>query len=778
MKNESPFLDVKSFVAEEVQTDVHETLIPTSSPFLALYESEDGSVVHPEAADYVTFLNQIYDQEFEEALASLVDEATAIFEAQFPQDHEDPSTTGYQAERMLTQHFAPLVTEAEAMFEALDRELNQRGTIHMSEEELNTLVDQYQSSSPLSPTFEDLWGSLKNLTKKALSAAATLGLGPVLNKLKGLIKPLFQKVIQMAIHKLPIHLQPYARQLANKLPFLKEFEERDEAVVQTAETHGIAEIQLEFDQHVANLVFARNEVEQELEMTRVLTEQAIPNAYPLAELDLARERFVQRLQELKDGEDPTPEVENFLPAILPALKLGMKIAGRKRVVNFLADLLGKLLKRFVSPNIARPLSRAIVDAGLRLIHLEAEAQDESKASALSIASTVEETVRRVAALPDYVLDNQELLEGFALEAFEQAAAANLPPMLPDATYKQHPNLGEARKLKGIWFLMPHGCRKRYKKFSRNIRSQITPHQLAELETSEGDSLEAFLEEQLGVAPGEEVEAMVHLYEVIPGTRLSDIARNEENISRFTTGHQDTLLHPLTSEAAALLTGEPELGREIDSTHEMDPHSPGVGQRFYYLEIPGKRPLTVPGPTGHTKLRRKTRTRLILDFPKNEARIYLFLSEIRAQEITVTLRQNGYIGRVTAGLHKAIERGLHRAFRGSPRRLKIIHEAVTPGKWAEAFQRLPSIVPQILKGRLVEWTIKALTDHLKQHTQEFVKAAEDTADGVTLIITLENPPGFPQLSQALKAKSISPNSLKFSDGEPTIKIKITPGYTHE
>jgi hypothetical protein len=281
MKNESPFLDIKSFVAEEVQTDVSKTLVPTSSPFLSLFESEDANGVHPDAAKYVTFLNQIYDREFEEALASLVDEAATLFEAQFPSEREDSSATGYQAERMLTQHFAPLVSESEAMFEALDRQINQRGTISMSEEEINTLVDQYQASSSLSPTFEDFWGGLKNLAKKAISAAATLGLGPILNKLKGLIKPLLKKVIQTAIHKLPIHLQPYAKQLIDKVPFLKEFEERDEAVMQNAKSHDTAELLLEFDQQVANLVFARSEVDQELEMSRVLAAQASPDVYPL-----------------------------------------------------------------------------------------------------------------------------------------------------------------------------------------------------------------------------------------------------------------------------------------------------------------------------------------------------------------------------------------------------------------------------------------------------------------------------------------------------------------
>jgi len=114
------------------------------------------------------------------------------------------------------------------------------------------------------------------------------------------------------------------------------------------------------------------------------------------------------------------------------------------------------------------LSKAIVDAGLRLMMLEATPEDESRAAASAVTATVEETVRRVAAAPDYVLDDQELLEGFALEAFEQAAAANLPAVLPEETYRKRPNLGEARRLRGVWVMMPRGRRKRYKKFSRRI----------------------------------------------------------------------------------------------------------------------------------------------------------------------------------------------------------------------------------------------------------------------------------------------------------------------
>ena len=186
----------------------------------------------------------------------------------------------------------------------------------------------------------------------------------------------------------------------------------------------------------------------------------------------------------------------------------------------------------------------------------------------------------------------------------------------------------------------------------------------------------------------------------------------------------------------------------------------------------------PGAVGRARMRRPTQVRLILDFPKNEIRVHLFLSEIRAQENAVQLRRQAHIGTLVARLGHIVERGLRRALTGGFGRLKIVHEAVTPDQWLGALRRLPSLVPQVLMGRLQEWVLKGLTDHLKQHAEEFIKAAEDTADGVMLVITLGNPPGFPQLRQALKGKGLSLASLKMSDGTPMVKIKITPGYSHE
>lgn len=790
MNSQAPFLEVRSFANEEVASETFEATGLSNSPFLSLYELEGSSLLgDPETEEYVAFLNELYDEEFEEALATLVDEAAAIYETQFEQETEDPQGMGYRGERMLDQHFAPLVAEAEVMFGALSREFSQRNPHTLNEDEINTIVDGYQPSGELTPNFEFFFGALKkiakkvahkavDLAKKGISAAAKLGLGPVLGKLKALVKPLLKRVIRMAIGKLPPRLRPIARKLARRLPFLKEFEESYESEPEPEMAWEVAEIQYEFHQEVANLLFAQTEVEQDLEVASALAEQPVPDAYPLAELDLARDRFIANLQGLKEGEDPTPYVENFLPAILPALRIGIKLIGRKKVVDFLAKLVGKLIHGFVGPQYTPPLSRAIVDAGLRLLQMEATAEDESRAAASAVAATVEDTARRVAALPEYILDDQELLEGFALEAFEQAAAANLPPLLSEEVYRKRPDLGEARKLQGIWMMMPPGKRKRYKKFSRRIRTRFTPHKVTSLETFEGLPVEGFLEEQHGIAPGEEMEAVVHLFETLPGTRLSDILRQEETIARFDGENCHAMIHPLTREAAALLLGEPELGQDNDPGSSLDPHALRAGQRLYYLEIPGKRPLTVQQPGGRAKLRRATRVRLILDFPKNEARVYLFLSEIRAQEIAVKLRQRAHIGTVAARLRGFIQRGLHGAFTGTFGRLKIVHETVTPDQWTAALRRLPSPVRKLFLGKLTGWVMKGISDHLKQRTEEFIKAAEDTADGVTMVVTLANPPGFPQLRQALKGISLSPGSLRIPDGAPTPKIKILPGYVHE
>ncbi len=125
-----------------------------------------------------------------------------------------------------------------------------------------------------------------------------------------------------------------------------------------------------------------------------------------ANLDDVRDQFIQELDNLKPGESPEPYVQNFLPAVLPALRLAIRLGGRKNVVNFLAQLLAKLISKLIGPEQAPALSKAIVDAGLKLLTLEMSDQEKSGLAASAVAGTVEETINRVTSLLDYILDNQ------------------------------------------------------------------------------------------------------------------------------------------------------------------------------------------------------------------------------------------------------------------------------------------------------------------------------------------------------------------------------------
>jgi hypothetical protein len=392
---------------------------------------------------------------------------------------------------------------------------------------------------------------VSKVAKKAGQIAAKIGLGPILNKIKALVRPLLDKVLQTAIGRLPEAVRPAAQQLAERIFGRKRAapdtaspppltaggpdvagagaqapaaEEAGSAVQEPAGS-GATEIQQEFDQQLASLFTASDEVEMELEVTRARTDARRPTVPVYSDLDQARERFIDELHELSEGEDPAPHIQNFLPALLPALRLGVRLAGRGRVVGFLAGFLSKMIAKLIGPATAPALSRAIVDEGLKLLTLETSPQDEAKAAAAAVAATVEETVRRVTALPDYVLDNQELLEGFALEAFEQSAAANLPPVLSEAVYRERPDLLESQGVKTCWVMLPLGRPKRYKKCARTFNVRITPCMAGEIESFEGP-LSDYLQDQFGVEEGAEVQAELELFETLPGTTVPDIAREE------------------------------------------------------------------------------------------------------------------------------------------------------------------------------------------------------------------------------------------------------------
>jgi hypothetical protein len=784
---ESPFptTTTMNLVGEESEMVEGQTpysnVAQLNSPFRSIYElASDEGTIDPEAEEVMEFLNELYDEEFDEAVFELVSEADEFYQDRFESEYGDPLAPKMQAMRMLEQHFAPLVTETEAFLDTMAREIGQRNPNTINEAEVEAFIDCYEPQTTFSPSFENFFGSLikkvGSLAKKGISLVGQLGLKPILEKLKQLIMPMVKRVVKYALNKLPVALRPIAEQFAKR--FLNQ-EAEEEATTEEDATSDISGIQREFDGQIANLLFAKEAVEQEVAIAEYIQESQKPITHdPLSDLDRGRTQFMTRLGELREGEDPTPLVENFIPAILPALKLGISLVGRSKIVNFLANFLAKLVQKFIGPQYAPALSQAMVDVGLRLIHLEATPEDEAHAARAAVAATVEDTVRQVAALPEYILDNQELLEGYALEAFEQSAAVNLPPVLPEWVYETRPELRETTGIKGTWVLQPLRGKKCYKKCTRVYETIITPHIARVVKTFCDVPLAEFLQDRLGLPPGRAIKARVHLYEAIPGTLLSQICKSERHVPGLGSITAWKNLHPLTPEAAGMVFGQPGLGREVPEKYLDHQPTTAVGQRLYYLEIPEARPQVVPVPGGSPKTRRIRQVNIRFNFPRDQIQVNLFLSEAVAQAIAVKLRQRASIGTVMIHLSAVFEPRVRKILTGKHHsHLKTIHGTVSPkGSRGRIFRRLPQMVREKLSRMLIEGLGQSLSSYLQQKPQDFIAATENPADGVTIKIIFTNPPGFSHLRKILRGESVNIQEMQAKGGMPDVNIQIVPGFS--
>lgn len=846
---ETPFLNVQSFALDEQEAAVFPPATSARavtatesfaapppaaswSPFLSVYEAPDGSNPADERLRgvYASLVNDLYDEEFDDALFELLTSARGL--------HQDQLSSGRspgEADRMVTQHFSRLAQESDRMLDAMAREFSTRDVAAV-EGEIDTFAERYEPATPLEPEFEEFLGKLvkkigkgvRAAAKAAVKGAVSLGLGPVLNRIKALVRPLLNQVLQKAIGRLPQSLQPAARALAERLGFKpkaapatqKASSSSNGAVsgahdgttlvnggdpvgdppmasssgtqddsgaaavvegdgeadmaesgssVQSAAGPDIPAMQQEFDDLVAEAMLSDDELEWEWTRARV---NAAAEAEPVfAELDDARERFIQQLSMLKEGENPAPHVEGFIPAILPALKIATRLIGRPRVVNFLSGLLGKLLANLIGPNNAPALSRAIVDAGLKLVSLEATDDEAERIGHSAIAATVEEAVTRVASLPDHVLDNEELLEGFALEAFEQAAAANLPAIFSDATYKRRPDLLEGG-VNATWIMSPLG-RPRYKRCSQSFRVTIAPHVAEAIEGFDDAPLSEYFTDRLGLPEGEAVEAEIYLFEVLPGGTAADIARGERETPGLGSADEAAIeqLQPLTPSAAGLLLGKPALGRAVPPGSGVRSLAPG--QRVYHMAL-GRRPLTTNPAMGRRKARKLARVHVTLDVPADVVRVSVFLSEVKAQRLAVRLRQQAHVGSLTVGFHKLLGRRLPHVLHGRrPRRLRVVHPSVLPGAAATAILgRLPSLVPQAFILKMQEWLTTAFAEFGRTQAQAYLTAAESPEDGVTLVFTIGNPPGLAGIGRLLaQSGATSTDVLNAVTKAPAPKVQV-------
>ena len=534
---------------------------------------------------------------------------------------------------------------------------------------------------------------------------------------------------------------------------------------------------------IANLLFAEEETEQEAALAEYVVALREPATNPVGELEFAREQFIRAINELDADEDPTMQVERFLPAILPAIKMGIRLIGRPKVVKFLAKYVGRLIQRFAGRQNARLLAPLIVDAGLRLLNLEATPGDEMQAAGSAVAATVEDMVQRVAHLPDYVLDDEELLQGFALEAFEHAAAANLPQVLPEKVYKTRPDLRESTTANGIWILQPLRGRKHYKKYTRIFDVSLSPYVAQTIKTFGCIPLAVYLRDRLGIPLGSTVKARVHLYECIPGTsgtwvnRISRFENHIPGLGAASIAHPSPF-HPLSPEAAGLLLGHARLGRKMFPRHPHALHQMNVGQRVYYIEIPGARYQMLPVSGSVSVPRQYSEVRFEMDFPRDQIRLFIFLSEVESQEIAAQLRRKAPIGSAMIRIRPILQEALRTAFLGGRyNAVRFIHAALLPGQSADTMlKQLPQYVVEMLVSKMEDWVASSLGEVLRERATEFTAATEDLADGVTFAVTLQNPPGFATIRKALGGEPISLQGIWFPEGRPETDIQIRAGVS--
>lgn len=803
----------------------------SESPFMAEYEG-GGASISALAEPMASYAGELYDREFEESITDLVNEGSALIAEREESEANDPVQARDQSERLLREFYAPLGREAHAVIDRMNAEMGETDLATVAEGEIDERMERFVAPTmPGAPeVFEQFLGKLIKKAKKAVKGAVKLArkvgsvvgrfmpLNLVLNKLKALINPLLQRVLRFALDKLPVALRPAATQLAQRMLGIKAPAPKsaptptmtgtpsnasgdsidatiaavsnDSADTSTppegssgttgntptvdATTADPAEIQEEFDSLLAGSIVGGEAFEQEVVQNATFVQPPAGSEHALRELRHARDRFARRVVSMRQREDPTPEVEQFIPAVLGAAKLGVKLIGRPRVVRFLAGLVAKHIRRYVGPAQASSLSSALVDTGLRLVHLEASPEMEQLAPGYTLASTVENTVNGLLAEASESAWNDELLlESSAQEAFERAAVA----AFPDSQIRGE--LQESPGAPGAWVTVPGLAP--YEKFTNTPEVTITPEMAEEITSFGGQRLGAVLRAQHALPGQRALRARLHMYRALPGTTLSGIARRERVRGlRSARRHAWSRFHPLTRNAARMLLGHPRLGVDVDPRFLARRERIRPQQRFYYLEVldPDARVASSDAAAQHGA--RPTQVNAILDFPAHRLTLHAYLAEPDAQELAARVRANGGSRPLAQFARPILQRAIATALGGTPNdSLRVIHPAM-PG-----MRTVPDALLRVLSapgGRVVEQVMEGIMRAMTSDGstgaatlgESIAQAADAAADGVTLTFVMQDPAFLPALQRAIAAGGGN-TSGSVARGGGAVQVTVAPGF---
>jgi len=780
------------------------------------------SEAEQESGAFHELLAELESEQFDEAVAQLIDEAAGL--------HLASGTTWSSAEAApamamgeLEAWIEPLRQEAHRMLENMADRLEGEQLDTLRDSELEAVLESMRpDTGVMAPAFENFLGGLFNKAKSLVSGAVRLAkkgiqtVGKVvsapirflLSKLGGVAKAILRGVLNSAIGLLPGPVQPIARGLAKRLLGEAESEAEAEAEAEAGPEPGLAN---QFDVTAARLMFAESEAEADGIVGELEAEMERPGSPSLSELDDARARLAEQLTQLPPGQAPVAELEQFLPILMaarPIIQLGLRlIGGREKLVGFLADKIAGLIQKFVGADAARALARPLVDVGLSLIGFEAPEHAETLAGE-ALAATVEETVDRVLKLPAEAFEDTLRLEAELQEAFAEAASHHIPAEFLRSDLPQLETAGE----RGVWVLMPRAARPRYryKKYSRVFLVPITRQVARAIPTADGGTIETVMLDR-GVTSWP-ANAEVHLYEAMPGaTHLGHIAQFEgEGETPISEALSD--FHPLTPEAAAMLLREPGLGRPLaPPAHIYHPsrraphastepsvarppaaggpsHAPATvavdhtvahpatsatrlarplvgGHRFFRIRLPGQVRATSARPRHRVGVG-------IHPHPTPSLHVHIRLSERESQRLAATLQRNQLPSALAL-----IKHAYHHVLPAVLTARLLGHRNPLPG-------------PPFTEGSAVRFSLgvdeavtRALSGFVRDRRAELMAAVQHAAQGVTITFIVDvtaHGRGAPHPHQAIVGvrPGYHPGVPHARPGQPTFAPRRgASGYAH-
>jgi len=809
---ETPFADTsvsREHAAENfsVENFFSDYFKETESPFSRTYEATASSAVTPANEEYVDLLSELHASDFEETLYEMANEVEDTWRNKVSNELAMGNNYMPFATQQAKDYFMPVIRETQAMIDRVAQHFSGNNLADQSESEVEsffeTLEFSHQNYTPAQDQFfGKILSKVKSVVKKGVALAkkgiAAVGkimpLNLVLNKIKGLVKPLLDKVLKFAIGKLPKNMQPYAQTLAEKFLNLKPqssdstnpqqtTSNTTDTSTPTADTQSgdeLGAVQAELDNHIAQLLFSQNENDAE---TAVMNYESSDETLErvsnyetgfanVPSLEVARQQFIDELKVLQPGETPAPAIEKFLPAVIlalqPVIKIAINLIGRQKVINFLAGLLAKLVGKYVPENVAKPLAASIIDVGMSAIGFEVHETGKADLAYEAIANTIQETVQNMNNLNEAAIGNSETLSMHLLEAFEKAAANNFPSQYIKEELRP-------TKHRAVWVAMPrHLPVKFYKKFTHVYDITIEPQTASTVTTFRSLPLANFLRDKYGLDPSKPIRARVHLYETTRGSRLSLISKLEKlpglNARQPKSWVQ---LLPLTKQAASLLLKEPSQGRDVDVKDLTTRFKTVPGQRFYFLEIEGAR-LRIPqvnrskhnhsenGSPAPVTESRSADIQGVINFIKSEISLNYYFSEEDAKELVEKLNKNDFLG-AAVSIRQSVKNVLNDILvKNVATKVKIVHEAIPQLYLVHEDIPLLSDLGKVAGKELISKLVEKLIDKIagdaheavgkffKERAAEFKQAQAEPQDGVTIKMKWNNVTGMSAMRTVINA----------------------------